>query len=252
MRPLQVARGGRPVEVPVRVEQVEHAPLDDVAGDAGREVGTGAGPVGGLVDRAAGAAHPVEDARPGRGPARRARSGRQSSPWPGLRQVEAEATASARADLRTTASCGARSAMLRGHGGRSSAPRLTGVRRRSASSRGLAVGSGRDGARCGVARTAVGVGMVGSSTRAAIPVVDGRDRRGRSTASSADPGAASCRRRGLGRPAGCRSHRVADRVDDRAVVDVGQSAAGLRRVMDHVFPDWRRCRSSRVRPGRTG
>ena len=58
---MQILRRGTAVEIPVRLEQIEHSRLDDVPRDAGGEISTGARTVGCLVDGATSAAHAVED-----------------------------------------------------------------------------------------------------------------------------------------------------------------------------------------------
>ena len=55
--------GRRPaVQIPVRLEQVQHPVFDDIPGDPRRQVGAGTRSVRCVVDRPAGATHPVEDA----------------------------------------------------------------------------------------------------------------------------------------------------------------------------------------------
>jgi hypothetical protein len=49
------------VQVPLGLDQLQHQPLDHVAGEPGGDVGAGVPAVGGLIDPATGPAHAVED-----------------------------------------------------------------------------------------------------------------------------------------------------------------------------------------------
>ena len=59
--PLQIDSGRLAIEIPIGLEQFEHASFDHVTGHPGRNVSAGTPPVRCLVDRAPGPAHPVED-----------------------------------------------------------------------------------------------------------------------------------------------------------------------------------------------
>jgi hypothetical protein len=60
-RTLKIPGSGLAVKAPIRFEQVEHPPLDDISRDARGQVRPGAPPFRRLVNRATRAAHPIEN-----------------------------------------------------------------------------------------------------------------------------------------------------------------------------------------------
>jgi hypothetical protein len=60
-QPVQLGRGGRAVQVPLRPDQLQHQPLDHIAGEPGGDPGARMATIGRVVHPSPGPAHTVED-----------------------------------------------------------------------------------------------------------------------------------------------------------------------------------------------
>ena len=61
--PVQLRRGGWAVQVPLRLDQLQHQPLDHIAGEPGGDPGARMAAIGRVVHPSPGPTHAVEDAK---------------------------------------------------------------------------------------------------------------------------------------------------------------------------------------------